>query len=454
MQSLLAFIASIGLLVAVHEWGHFFVARVCGVRVLRFSIGFGPRVWGWTSPSTGTEFVLSAMPLGGYVKMLERQPNSIPTGEMAQAFDSQSLSRRAAIVAAGPATNLLVAIVLYSSAHWFMAPQPAPVLPTPVANSLAWKEGWVGGEKVLEAGSAPDSMEPIRTFTELRWWLTKSAAEHRVIYMNVVSPGGSALDPPEMRRLDLSTLDAAAADDGYSNAIGWLAPFADPVLGEVVQGGRGAEAGLQAGDRVLSVNDIAVRDAYALRQVIAQSPEQSLKWRLSRQGREELVFVRPKAEIQANTAYPIGRIGVIVGAQPAMVQVQFGFFEGIGRGLEKTWEVASMSVHAMVQMMSGDMSVRHLSGPITIADYAGKSAAAGVGYFMSFLGLISVSVGVLNLLPLPVLDGGHLMYYLWEGLTGSPIPERWWHRYQRVGLALLCVMMSIALYNDFLHILG
>ena len=454
MQTVLAFLVAIGLLVAIHEWGHFSVARLCGVRVLRFSIGFGPRVWGWTSSVTGTEFVLSALPLGGYVKMLDGRDGPVPAHEKSMAFDTQTLSRRAAIVAAGPAANLLLAVALYAWVNWQVVPQAAPVLPSPVAQSLAAKAGWVGGERVIEMGPSPDALEPIQTFEDVRWWLTQAGVEGSVTYLKVIDRDATSVARAQVRSLNLAPLENVAVDASLFAAIGWISPFSEPVLGEVIAGGRGEEAGLLPGDRVLSVNDASVQDAYALRAAISRSPEQTLRWRLMRDGQERVVFVRPKSEVQIEAAKPVGRIGVMVGGRPEMVDVQYGFAEGLGRAVEKTWDVARMSLHAMGQMLTGEMSIRSLNGPFTIADYAGKSAALGFVQFVSFLALISVSLGVLNLLPLPVLDGGHLMYYLWEGITGRPVPDRWWEALQRAGIALLLAMMSIAFYNDILHILG
>lgn len=451
MQTVLAFLVAIGLLVAVHEWGHFYVARLCGVKVLRFSIGFGPKVWGVTSQRTGTEFVLSAIPLGGYVKMLDGREGPVADHERPQAFDAQSLPRRAAIVVAGPCANLLLAVCLYAIVNWQVVPQAVAVLPTPAEASLAAGAGWSGGERVWAAGLSAENLSPLQTFEELRWWLAKASVEKQRIYL-YAAPRGASREQGALQSLGLDTLEVNAADSGLFQTIGWMAPFSTPVMGEVSTGGRAAEAGVRSGDLVLSVDDAAIVDAYQLRSLIRRSPEKLLRWRVMRAGQTLDMSVRPAAERQGDAA--IGRVGAYIGAPPETVDIQHGLVDGLTRAIQKTWEISRMSLIAMGQMVAGQVSLRNLNGPLAIADYAGKSAAMGLLQFTSFLALISISLGVLNLLPLPVLDGGHLMYYLWEGVTGRPVPEKWWEMLQRAGIALLLVMMSIAFYNDVLHIWG
>lgn len=452
VQTFLAFIVAIGLLVAVHEWGHFYAARLCGVRVLRFSIGFGPRLMGWTSPRTGTDFVLSAVPLGGYVKMLDGREGPVLEAHASEAFDRQSLRRRSFIVVAGPLANLLLAIGLYSLVNWQPVSLASPVLPTPVSYSLADQAGWVGGERVLAVGLTENQLNPIATFEEFRWWLTTASLERKVLYIKSSDSGSSEPLHERVRALDLSAMEVGATDAGLFQKVGWLAPFSKPVMGEMNDDGRAKDAGLMVGDTVLFVDGKAIRDAYQLRALIRQSPDLLMSWRVMRGDRELTIAITPRADKQGERV--VGRVGAFIGGAPEAVSVQYGLIEGLRRAIEKTWDISRMSLVAMGQMLTGQVSLRNLNGPLAIADYAGKSASMGLMQFLNFLALISISLGILNLLPLPVLDGGHLMYYLCEGLIGRPVPEKWWELLQRAGVALLLVMMSIAFYNDVLHILG
>ncbi|MDT7522440.1 RIP metalloprotease RseP [Rhodoferax sp. TBRC 17198] len=452
MQTIVAFLVAIGLLVAVHEWGHYIVARACGVKVLRFSIGFGPRLWSRVSSRSGTEFAVSLIPLGGYVKMLDEREAEVDPADRHQAFNTQSLSRRSAIVAAGPLVNLVFAVLLYSLLNWQATPAAAPVLPVPVTGSQAEMGGWTGGERVLRVGTSPDALEPVQTFDEFRWRLTSAALAQSTLFIETVPGQEKTSGSPVVRPLSFGQTSTNAADASMFQRIGWVSPFSKPVLGDVAPDSRAALAGLQFNDLVTSVNGTSIADASTLRTMIRSSPEKAMEWVVVRGSDSLSLSVTPA--LDRSGGQPIGRVGAFVGSIPEMVEVQYGFFEGISRAVKKTGDIAWMSLTTMGQMLTGQVSLTNLNGPLAIADYAGKSAALGFVSFVGFLALVSISLGVLNLLPLPVLDGGHLMYYLWEGVTGRPVPEKWWERLQRLGIALLLVMMSVALYNDIQHILG
>lgn len=453
MLTIVAFIVALGLLIAVHEYGHYRVAVACGVKVQRFSIGFGKVLLRWQPQGSPTEFVIGAFPLGGYVKMLDEREGPVDPGERHMAFNVQSVGKRAAIVAAGPAANLLLAVLLYAIVNWSGIDEPRAVLASPIAASIAEKAGVRGGELVMQAAFDGDELQPIRSFEDLRWLLTRGALDGHDVVVELASGEQGAR---RQVRLPLAQIDARDADAGLFRRIGIIAPWTRPVIGDVMPDGAGAQAGLRSGDVVHQLGQAAIVDGQQLREAIRASVrgEQTLaqRWRVEREGRMVEIEVAPQAHRDGDAW--IGRIGAYVGSPPAMVTVHHGFFEGLGNGVVRTWEVSTLTLRMMGRMVIGEASLKNLSGPLTIADYAGKSASLGLTQYLVFLALISVSLGVLNLLPLPVLDGGHLMYYLWEAVTGKSVSDAWMERMQRTGIALLLVMMSIALFNDVTRIFG
>jgi regulator of sigma E protease len=453
MLTIVAFVVALGLLIAVHEYGHYRVAVACGVKVLRFSVGFGKTLLRWQPRNSPTEFVIGAFPLGGYVRMLDEREGPVAPEERHLAFNNQSLKKRAAIVAAGPLANLLLAVLLYALVNWMGVEEARPVLASPLAGSVVERAGLQGGETVLRAAREGTPLAPVESFEDLRWLLTQGALDSENVLLEIQDAG--ARGKREVL-LELSRVGARDADAQLFRKIGVMGPWTRPVIGEVMPDGAAARSGLRAGDLVRQVGATRIVDGLQLRETIRQSVQGrrglAQTWQIERAGVPQQLRVTPDVKLEGGVA--VGRIGAYVGAPPEFVTIRYGVFQGLWNGVVRTWEVSQLTLRMMGRMLIGEASLKNLSGPLTIADYAGKSASLGFTQYLVFLALISVSLGVLNLLPLPVLDGGHLMYYLWEGVTGRSVSDAWMDRLQRTGVAVLLVMMCIALFNDVTRLFG
>ena len=457
MMTILAFIATIGILVTIHEYGHFQVARWCGVKVLRFSVGFGKPLFTKVFGKDKTQFILAAIPLGGFVKMLDERELEAERAENPQAahieyaetdlkraFNRQAVWKRMLIVSAGPAANLLLAIALY----WLLFMQGVagvkPIIGEVGANSAAYIASLSSGELVKSING-----EPVKSWQDARWVLLKQSLERPSVEMAVLNTNNEQIfltisfvginQDPEidiLKRL------------GIAEAQPWVAA----IISEVLPKSAAQKAGLQANDRVTSINGLPVNDWQSMVQIIQASPSKSLTFKVLRQQQTLEITATPEA-IHDN-GKTVGRLGA--SAKPSqteidkmLININYSPAQSMYQALKKTWTTSTFSLKMLWKMLTGKVSVKSLSGPVTIATIAGESANLGIKPFLEFLALVSISIGVLNLLPIPVLDGGHLMYYIAEIVKGSPVSTKTMLAGQKIGFGLLGLLMTIAIFNDF-----
>ena len=446
LHTILWFLVAIGVLVVVHEFGHYLAARLAGVKVLRFSVGFGPVLLSRRYGRDQTEWTLAALPLGGYVKMLDEREGEVPAAEAHRSFNRATVWRRIGIVIAGPMANFLLAIVFYWALFLHGMPALKPMIGEPPVGTVAAAAGLVAGDEIRSVNG-----NDTPSFQDLRLNLLRAGVAGERVVLELA--GGRSV------QFDIPTLESDSLEKDTLRPLGIVRydPVIDPVIGEVVPDGAAARAGLQAGDRLVSANGQQVADWQGWVQLIRQHPAKPIRIALIRQGQSRELTVLPDAVDEADQR--VGKIGAGPQVDEAelarlMTEVRYGPVEAVWQGAVKTWDMSLFTLEMMGRMVMGQVSWKNLSGPLTIADYAGQSASLGWISFVSFLALVSVSLGVLNLLPVPLLDGGHLMYYVAEVFTGRAVSERTMEIGARIGMALLLMLMSFALFNDLQRLMG
>ncbi|MDR9846753.1 RIP metalloprotease RseP [Herbaspirillum huttiense] len=451
LHTLIAFFVALGTLVVVHELGHYLVARWCGVKVLRFSVGMGRVIWSRRFGLDQTEWALSVLPLGGYVKMLDarEQPlEDIPEADLEREFTRQSVWRRIAIVAAGPIANFLLAILLFAGLYMHGVPEPVPVLRAATAQSAAYQAGLRAGDRITVINGAP-----VQVWSEVRWKLMQLVLEKADARIDVERPNpngsGKLLNSVTLR---LGGIDSNELEGDFLGKLGLSLARPPAVLGKIMEG-PAKMAGLESGDRITAIDGVPVQDGLAFVEKVRESAGKPLLLQGMRGTAPIEVRVTPESVEEGESGKRIGRIKVEVPLAPEMATVSDGPLTAVAKGAQRTWDTSVMTIKMIGKMIIGQVSLKNITGPITIADYAGQTARVGLVSYLSFLAFISISLGVMNLLPIPVLDGGHLLYYALEILTGRPVSERFGEIAQRAGLGLLMALMLVAAFNDIVRLM-
>jgi regulator of sigma E protease len=446
IQTVLALLLTLGILVTLHEYGHFWVARRCGVKVLRFSVGFGKPLFSWYDRH-GTEFAVAAIPLGGYVKMLDSREGPVPESEQDQEFMSKSPSRRIAIAAAGPVANFLFAILAYWVLSVVGFTNVAPVVGEVSENSVAERVGLQEGMEIRQVDG-----HPVTSWRDINMRLLERTGEQGTVSLTVTENGWERTLTGQLGGWQLSDdTPNPLAEFGLSP---WR-PEVPAVLGQIAEGGRAQQAGLQAGDRVLAVDGEPVEDWFSLVEHIREAPEITLSLTVARNGTEQQIQVTPGTRTLDDgtvTGYVGAGVTEISWPDHLLRDISYGPVAAIPRALSETWADTRLTLVAIKKMLTGLLSPTNLSGPITIARVAEASVSSGFEDFVRFLAYLSVSLGVLNLLPVPVLDGGHIVYYTIEAIRRKPLSEQAQAFGLRIGMAMILTLMVFALYNDLMRL--
>lgn len=443
ITSILAFVFAIGILIAFHEFGHYWVARRCGVKVLRFSIGFGKPLWLRRGGADQTEYVVAAIPLGGYVKMLDEREGEVPEHELHRAFNRQGVAKRMAIVSAGPVFNFIFAVFAYALMYVVGVPGIKPVIGDVQDQSIAYHAGIHAKDEIVAVDG-----ETTPTWGTARMAMLQGALQREAITLELQ-------DSAQHRYKVTLPVDGISVENKQAKLMEELGlqiyrPAIPPVIGELTAGAAGERDGLQPGDRVISTDGKTITDWEDWVKVVRGSPEKTLHVTVQRDGQTRQIELTPQA-LETDTG-TIGRIGAlpepVAFPEDMRAIVEHPLGTAIYTAVVKTWEMSALTLRMIGHMIVGDVSVKNLSGPITIATYAGYTASEGLPTFLSFLAIVSISLGVLNLLPIPLLDGGHLLFYVIEVVKGSALSEDIQLRMQHVGIVMLGMLMVLAFYND------
>ena len=448
--NILAFIVAVGVLVTFHEFGHYWVARKLGVKVLRFSVGFGKPLWKWVGGADHTEYVIASIPLGGYVKMLDEREGEVDPNELDRAFNRQQVSKRIAIVVAGPLFNFIFAILAYWLMFMLGVSGVKPVIGEVVPNSIAAEAGLLPGEQILRVNDEPTPTWEIASIRFLH---------HALDAVRMSVEVQDAKGRIKQRYLDLHDSQALMEDGDLLDKLGitpWR-PTILPVIGDVIEGGAAHQGGLQSGDRIISANGEAMASWNNWVKFVRARPAQTISIEVERN--DTMIVLTLQTDSHYEEGMEIGRIGAYPQIDQDLlsemrVQVRYGPIEGLLKALTKTWDITLLTLKVMWKLVTGEASLKNISGPVTIAEFAGMSVVLGLSAFLGALAIFSISIGILNLLPVPVLDGGHLLYYFIEVIKGSPVSEVTEAVGQRVGIAMLAGLMALAFYNDLVRLFG
>jgi regulator of sigma E protease len=445
IHQVVVMLITLGVLVTIHEYGHYWVARKCGVKVLRFSIGFGPILYRWKNKQE-TEFALSLLPLGGYVKMLDEREETVDTSLKHQAFNNKSAAQRIAIVSAGPLANFALAIIVY----WFVFLQGvtglAPTIYSIANNSVAEKAGLQVRQQII---SIDGVLTPTANAVALQ--LMERLGDNGVINIDARRPNSDAISHYQLPIQQWLREQESDIDLLGSLGIGFYQPVIEPIVEEVISGSAAEQAGLKAGDKLLSADGESINDWFEWVAYVRERANRIIEIKIVRSGQIMTMSITPIAINDKNKV--IGQVGVRVKVPPTpselLMKEEYNLITAFKPALQRTWQASFFSLQALKKMIVGDISYKQLSGPITIAKVASESANSGIYSYLSLLALLSVSLGVLNLLPIPVLDGGHIFFYTIEWVRGAPISEKIQQFAYQFGMLVVLSVMVLALFNDF-----